>query len=134
MEEIVAPLERAVHAVAVALAPLGITQAEAHVLARLGRGPARIGDFHRAFGHKRSTLTAVLDRLEARGYVERTPDPADRRAVVVTLTPAGRPVAARVGRAVSRLERQIAAGCSAGDLAAFRRVADYVTSIASPNE
>jgi len=128
------PLERAVHAVALALAPLQMSQAEAHVLARLAHGPAGVGDLHRAFGHKRSTLTAVLDRLEQRGYVRRTPDPHDRRSVVVSLTAEGKPAARRVRRAVTELERRILAGCSPEDLGGFARVVDYVTSIASPNE
>jgi DNA-binding MarR family transcriptional regulator len=134
MDEIVAPLERAVHAVALALAPLEISQAEAHVLARLTRGPSRIGDLHRAFGHKRSTLTAVLDRLEQRGHVRRMPDPHDRRSVVVSLTAQGEPTARRVRRAVTELERRILAGCSPEDLAGFGRVVDYMTSMASPKE
>ena len=35
-------------------------------------------------------LSRLLDRLEQRGLVSRAPDPADRRAVLVTLTEAGR--------------------------------------------
>lgn len=36
------------------------------------------------------TMTNRVDRLTARGLVERLPDPADRRGVLVQLTPAGR--------------------------------------------
>jgi DNA-binding MarR family transcriptional regulator len=134
MDDLVASLERAAHALAVALAPLGITQAEAHVLARLACGPARIRDLHRAFGHKRSTLTAVLDRLERRGYVRRAPDPDDRRSVIASLTADGKPVARRVRSTVAQLERRIATACSSEDLAGFGRVVSYMTSMASPNE
>ena len=35
------------------------------------------------------TMTNRVDRLLARGYVERQPDPRDRRGVIVRLTPAG---------------------------------------------
>ena len=35
------------------------------------------------------TLTPLLRKLEEKGYVSRTRDPADERSVVVTLTPAG---------------------------------------------
>ncbi len=36
------------------------------------------------------TMTNRVDRLTERGLVSREPDPADRRGVLVTLTPAGR--------------------------------------------
>jgi DNA-binding MarR family transcriptional regulator len=36
------------------------------------------------------TMTNRVDRLEARGLVERLPDPRDRRGVLVRLTPEGR--------------------------------------------
>ena len=35
------------------------------------------------------TMTNRVDRLAARGYVERHPDPTDRRGVIVRLTPQG---------------------------------------------
>ncbi|WP_426565808.1 MarR family winged helix-turn-helix transcriptional regulator [Angustibacter sp. McL0619] len=36
------------------------------------------------------TMTNRVDRLTARGLVQRLPDPRDRRGVIVRLTPAGR--------------------------------------------
>jgi DNA-binding MarR family transcriptional regulator len=132
MEEVVAPLERAVHALGLLLASPGITQAEAHVLARLAGGPTSLRDLHQSFGHKRSTLTAVVDRLEAKGYVVRATDPDDRRSVVVTLAPAGRPAARRARRAVEEIERAVARACSARDLAGFARVVAFLTQLAPP--
>ncbi|MBN9218037.1 MAG: MarR family transcriptional regulator [Mesorhizobium sp.] len=38
------------------------------------------------------TLARLLDRMEARGLVERRPDPADRRAWLLYLTPKARPL------------------------------------------
>src|SRR6476619_8193022 len=115
MEEIVAPLERSVHALSLRLSTPGLTQAEAHVLARLASGPASLGELHRSFGHKRSTLTAVVDRLEAKRYVARAANPQDRRSVIVSLTAAGRPVARRAHRAVQEVERAVASACSRCD-------------------
>ena len=36
------------------------------------------------------TMTNRVDRLAARGLVERSPDPDDRRGVIVRLTPEGK--------------------------------------------
>jgi DNA-binding MarR family transcriptional regulator len=36
------------------------------------------------------TMTNRVDRLAARGFVERSPDPTDRRGVIVALTESGR--------------------------------------------
>ncbi len=36
------------------------------------------------------TMTNRVDRLTARGFVERSPDPDDRRGVIVRLTPEGK--------------------------------------------
>ena len=38
------------------------------------------------------TMTNRVDRLAARGFVERSPDPSDRRGVIVSLTTSGREV------------------------------------------
>ena len=38
------------------------------------------------------TMTNRVDRLERSGFVERRPDPGDRRGVLVRLTPAGRDI------------------------------------------
>jgi len=39
-----------------------------------------------------SNVTAIIDRLESRGLVERRPDPGDRRVKLVAATAAGRTV------------------------------------------
>lgn len=61
------------------------------------------------------TMTNRIDRLAARGLVERLPAPADRRGVLVRLTPEGR---AKVDGAVADLlevERRLLAGLPEAD-------------------
>ncbi|MEW6046486.1 MAG: MarR family transcriptional regulator [Bacillota bacterium] len=41
-------------------------------------------------GVTRSTLTGLLDVLQERGYIERSPDPGDRRTLWIGITAAGR--------------------------------------------
>ncbi len=45
----------------------------------------------------RGGTTKVIDRLEELGYVERSPDPTDRRAMTVSITDAGRAALERTG-------------------------------------
>lgn len=123
---LVPALERATHAVALwierAFPDLRLTQAEAHVLASLARhAPCAINDLHRSFGHKRSTLTSLLDRLEARGWIRRGAHPVSRRLVRVELTVAGRQVAERVSAALRDLEARVLARAGDADAAAFLR-------------
>lgn len=85
-----------------------VSQAEAHVLAQLTFGPASVAELHQSFGHKRSTLSSVLNRLEDRALIERQIHPDDRRSFMIELTPAGRKLARGVRRALEKLERRIA--------------------------
>lgn len=51
-------------------------------------GPLGPGELARRLGVTPPAVTAVVDRLEELGHVTREPNPADRRAVVVTPNPA----------------------------------------------
>lgn len=113
-------LEHATHALGLwverAFGNVGLTQAEAHVLAYLAKHPdAAINDLHVSFGHKRSTLTSILDRLEARGWVRRVPHPSSRRLVAVELTEAGRAIGERASGALHAIEERVRA--KMGDMA-----------------
>jgi len=47
-------------------------------------------------------LSRMVDRLVERGYVDRCPDPGDRRGVRLSLTPAGRDTQRQIGRPHAR--------------------------------
>ncbi len=123
-----ATIERSAHLIAAyldhALTGARITQAEAHVLAQLHRrGPTSIGDLQREFGHKRSTLTSVIDRLETRGWVRREINPADRRSFVIHLTRGGKSAARGVAAVLDELESHVRAQVSDRDLKGLEAVA-----------
>ncbi|GAA2888041.1 hypothetical protein Acy02nite_81820 [Actinoplanes cyaneus] len=60
------------------------------------RGPQRMIDLADLLGVNSSTATRQCDRLQRRGFVQREPDPDDRRAVRVILTDAGRQLVRQV--------------------------------------
>lgn len=127
IQPIVPAVERATHAVALwierTFADLRLTQAEAHVLAFLAaNATCTINDLHHSFGHKRSTLTSLLDRLEGRGWIRRTEHPTSRRLVQVELTETGRPVAERVYAAVRDVEQRLLGRVGQQDAETFLRV------------
>jgi DNA-binding MarR family transcriptional regulator len=66
-----------------------VPRSEAGVLGTLARGPRRITDLAELEGLAQPTMTLLVKRLEERGWVAREQDVADRRAVLVALTPTG---------------------------------------------
>ena len=75
----------------------------AHLLAE---GPCHMSVLARRVRRTRSTMTALVGKLERSGYVERRPDPADARGVLVCLTARGKalaPVMDGVSRALEEL-------------------------------
>ncbi|MAU80970.1 MarR family transcriptional regulator [Gordonia sp. Z-3] len=75
----------------------------------LDHGPMRMGELAERESIRMPTATALIDGLTKNGLVERTPDPADRRAVLVGLTDHGRDLLDRVrGRRDSILTAALA--------------------------
>jgi len=64
--------------------------------------PVRLTDLNRHVLLSQPALSRLVDRLACRGLVVRCGDPADGRSVCLSLTPAGRDVQQRVGRAHAR--------------------------------
>lgn len=72
------------------LAPLGVEPRHLGVLWLLrARGPMRQVALGEAMRLDRTTIMRLVDDLELRGLVRRAPDPEDRRAHAVTITPEG---------------------------------------------
>jgi DNA-binding MarR family transcriptional regulator len=54
-----------------------------------------------------ATMTATLDLLEYRGWIRRIPNPADRRSVLIEITPDGRAAADHLLPGIRTVERSI---------------------------
>lgn len=61
------------------------------------------------------TLVRILDRMEKDGWIERSPDPQDRRAWLLRLTPAAEPVLKRIWAIADRARAESLAGLNAAD-------------------
>ena len=111
---------------------LGLNQGEAHILAHLaGAGDSTVGELHKAFAHKRSTLTSYLDRLAERGLILREVRSEDRRSFAVSLTPAGKIVARKIHRHLETLEKAALRGAKPGKSKAFAEVIGAVEAAAT---
>ncbi|MDI6835235.1 MAG: MarR family transcriptional regulator [Rhizobiaceae bacterium] len=55
------------------------------------RGPLTAGQLADLSGLTTGAITGVVDRLEKKGFVRRTPDPSDRRKTVIVVEPGRMP-------------------------------------------
>jgi DNA-binding MarR family transcriptional regulator len=69
-----------------------------------GGSPTRIAEI---LGRSTGGMTLTLDRLEGMGWVTREPDPADRRRILVRLTPTGLDATHRVRDALYAWEASL---------------------------
>lgn len=104
-----------------ALRDEGVSGREYGVLELLAhRSPRTQIDLGRELHIDRTTGAALLAGLEARGLVHRTVDPANRRANLVTLTPAGETLRARASSVLAACDDRFQARLSAEERAAMR--------------
>lgn len=66
-----------------------ISRSEGGILRTLSDGPRRVTELAELEGLAQPTTTVLIKELERRGCVERSRDPEDGRAVLVSLTPEG---------------------------------------------
>lgn len=78
-----------------------LTPQQSVLMSSLLERPVGMAELSDRLHIEKSTLTGLVDRAEKRGLVHRTPDPCDRRALRVALTPEGREVADTFYRAVT---------------------------------
>ncbi len=67
-------------------------------------------------------ITRLIDALEKKGYVARTPDPNDRRRYFIVLTDAGKALMADLIAHIPDERRRVFQGIAPEDLEAFQRV------------
>jgi DNA-binding MarR family transcriptional regulator len=110
------------------LAPWDLSPHHARALQVVGsREGVRLSDLAEALHIAPRSATEVADALQDRGLVERTPDPTDRRAVVLRATDEGRRVQAEVDAARAADTRDLFARLSPADRAELARLLHVLT-------
>ena len=103
------------------LAAHGLTMWEYVVLSGLVDGPAQTqARLAEAVGRDKTRIIPILDALEARGLLVRSPDPADRRNKIVQLTPSGSALRTTVAKAISAAEEEMLGPLDAAERRTFR--------------
>ncbi len=107
------------------LEPMGLTHPQYLVMLALWESsPRTAGDIAAALYLEPATLSPLLKRLEAAGYITRQRNPEDERALAVRLTPAGQELRSQAetvpGQVVERLGLP---------LAHLERVRDELTTL-----
>lgn len=99
-------------------AGLGLTPGESRTLAHAARaGVVRQNVLAERIGIEAMTLSTYVDRLEAKGLVERVPDPDDRRAKLVRLTEAASEALGGVNSAAASIRADASASIDPADWA-----------------
>ena len=85
-------------------------------------GPVVMRALSQRLGISPRTVTGLIDALEADGWVTRTPHPDDRRATIITLTPAAQTAISTLRDSYEGLAHDLLAGIDPADLAACQSV------------
>jgi DNA-binding MarR family transcriptional regulator len=78
-----------------------------YVLGAIARGGSPLGEIIEGLGVSKQAAGQLVDTLVVRGYLDRAPDPDDRRRMTVSLTERGRTAAAAGRAAVERIDGQV---------------------------
>jgi DNA-binding MarR family transcriptional regulator len=126
------PYEAIRTAVNRALAEAGyddITPAHQSVFQHLPPEGARITELAERAGMTKQSMGALVRQLEEGGYLARTPDPTDGRAVRIGLTARGRATERVARERIARVEAEWAAALGPERLRALREILQEIASM-----
>ncbi|WP_149828181.1 MarR family winged helix-turn-helix transcriptional regulator [Streptomyces tailanensis] len=109
--------------------PAGLTAAWWQVLGAVLREPLSVSGVARVMGITRQSVQRVADLLVERGLAEYVPNPAHRRAKLLTPTPDGRAAIARIDPGHAALADRLAAALGEEGLAETVRVLERLSAV-----
>ena len=88
------------------LSPIELTFSRYEVLVRLhfNDGALPLAHLGKLLQVHQTSVTSLVDRLEAQGLIKRTPHPTDRRSTIAQITPTGR---SHLQKAIKRLNSEL---------------------------
>lgn len=107
----------------------GLSIPEWRVVANLGRfGPMNAGDLAERSSLDKPKVTRALQKLEARGLVQRAVDARDRRQVRLSLTRRGRTMLGQIAGLAREWEKDLVSVLSPADRDRFARALDALAA------
>ena len=104
------------------LQELDLTNAQGHAICFLNHAKTEpcARDIESTFGLGHATVSGILSRMEAKGFIEIQPDPADRRVKRLRLLDRGRTCSVSIARHVEETEGILTEGFTEQELQQFR--------------
>jgi MarR family transcriptional regulator, transcriptional regulator for hemolysin len=104
---------------AAALEPLGVSARGYHVLHAALRGEHTQTELADVVGLDKTTMVVTVDELEHAGLAERRLSPRDRRARIISVTPAGKRKVAEAEKVKERVQAEVLGELTARESAAL---------------
>jgi DNA-binding MarR family transcriptional regulator len=101
----------------------------AFALAGIGAAGGPMPDLPAELGVTKQAVSQVIDTLVHRGYLERSPDPDDRRRITLELTESGREVVEAVVRGIDAVDAQLVERTSPDEVQAMRTALHSLATI-----
>ena len=100
------------------------------VLSALDQSPVRTqAALADSIGADKTRIIPTLDELQQKGYIERRPDPDDRRVRLLEITPSGREVKNAIRRDIQRGEERWLSELTAQDREVFLRALERMSRL-----
>lgn len=94
----------------------GIIRAEYMLLLCLSHYPVLTAqDISRLTGRPRNSISRAVHRMLAVGYIERVPDPDDKRQARLSVTPAGRELHDKIAECIRQRQEEALGGLEPGE-------------------
>lgn len=110
---------------------LGITAAQSHVmhyiLVKCAEGPVFQRDVEKAFSLSRSAATGILQLMEKRGLILRSPVEGDARLKGLQLTEAAVQIHDQIDQGIEHMEHKLRQGLSDEEVEQFHRMLDIIS-------